>query len=570
MARNAVHLSLALMVAASAVAATTPVRTEAQDTQSQILARLNANPDFRAQIPPGHRGHRLSFAGSVLPGPLVWEGDPKEPAIVPRGLASAVVRNCQYGNVPISSGSLEGRFRETQSLTISNSVTVGTSLGIEVGWPGVTVGTETSVEVSTTIGSTSESSEELVFSQGYSTPVPPRTEFDIQLQMLEQRIDGQPFSFDAELRGNARIDHRPIVQWVQWRGRYPQNVVNAGFETSPTSGVTRALSVCRAWHGRTRHPGKLIMGRCNYSFYREEHYARSFEVLVAHPRAVRWRSRDAFESDYDADTVRAGNSSAVQAGHEVRDDRYGGRLLVCRARHEGGVHPGKVVINHCMFGYGGSEIQVWDYQVLTRAPSGTLTVNLQDYLAPEDRSFRVEGSFDGARSMAYSLVYGTERPVDERVCPSAPIPASAPRDSPALLDASVVRQTEAGASGPTPLAPAAPGGRTAPNPARPDGTAPLTYEPTIEGRVYVRAEIDDEATPIPRLAAFRLIRLDRPHQFGADVLAVQEALNAAGWPLRADGFFGPRTDAALRHFQRAHGLRPDGIAGPMTLDRLGL
>ncbi len=570
MARNAARRSLALCLVAAAAVASAPARTDAQTTQDRLLAALNANADFRARIPAGHRTVALTFAGSVVPGPLTWEGDPAEPAIVPRGLTSTLARNCQYGNAPTSSGYLEGRFRETRSMTISASITVGASVSIEAGWPFGTVGAEVSTEVSTSVGTTSETSEELVFGQGYSTPVPPRTEFDIQLQMYEQKIEGQPFSFDAELRGNARITHRPVMQWVASGGFVPRNAVIAGRETSPTTaGLVRSLPVCRARHGGTWHPGKVVLGRCNYSFSGSEHYANTFQVLVAPPGALRWQSRATFERRFDAAKVKAGESSAVQAGRVSRDDRYGGRLLVCRARHEGGVHPGKVEGNHCMFGYGRYEIAAYEYDVLTRTPEGTRTVALQDYLPLEDRTFRIEGSFDGARSVTYSVVYGTERPVDERFCPSEPVLASSERDSPAILDTNVVRQPQARAPAPA-LAPGPPGRQAAPSPGRPPAAAPLPSEPPIEGRVYVRADIDGDAGPTPRLAAFRLIRLERPHQLGADVLAVQEALRAAGWPVRADGFFGPRTDTALRHFQRAHGLSPDGIAGPRTLARLGL
>ncbi len=52
---------------------------------------------------------------------------------------------------------------------------------------------------------------------------------------------------------------------------------------------------------------------------------------------------------------------------------------------------------------------------------------------------------------------------------------------------------------------------------------------------------------------------------GEDVRRFQSRLNTHGADLRLDGIFGPATLAALRAFQRTHGLLVDGIAGPLTL-----
>jgi hypothetical protein len=56
---------------------------------------------------------------------------------------------------------------------------------------------------------------------------------------------------------------------------------------------------------------------------------------------------------------------------------------------------------------------------------------------------------------------------------------------------------------------------------------------------------------------------------GPDVARLQERLNAHGAALAVDGDFGPRTDAAVRAFQSAHGLVVDGIVGPLTWGALG-
>lgn len=56
---------------------------------------------------------------------------------------------------------------------------------------------------------------------------------------------------------------------------------------------------------------------------------------------------------------------------------------------------------------------------------------------------------------------------------------------------------------------------------------------------------------------------------GALVEQLQRALAGGGFgPGAMDGRFGPATEAALVAFQRAHGLLPDGIAGPLTWARL--
>jgi hypothetical protein len=55
---------------------------------------------------------------------------------------------------------------------------------------------------------------------------------------------------------------------------------------------------------------------------------------------------------------------------------------------------------------------------------------------------------------------------------------------------------------------------------------------------------------------------------GWDVSVAQFLLTQAGQFLPVDGHFGPRTEAALRSFQRSHKLGADGIAGRRTLRAL--
>jgi hypothetical protein len=57
---------------------------------------------------------------------------------------------------------------------------------------------------------------------------------------------------------------------------------------------------------------------------------------------------------------------------------------------------------------------------------------------------------------------------------------------------------------------------------------------------------------------------------GQQVRRLQEALNARGENLTADGIFGPATHTAVISFQARNGLTPDGIVGPRTRAALGL
>jgi hypothetical protein len=51
---------------------------------------------------------------------------------------------------------------------------------------------------------------------------------------------------------------------------------------------------------------------------------------------------------------------------------------------------------------------------------------------------------------------------------------------------------------------------------------------------------------------------------GDDVLAVQRRLRANGYAIPATGWYGPQTDAAVRHLQRRIGQRPAAQVGPAT------
>lgn len=60
-----------------------------------------------------------------------------------------------------------------------------------------------------------------------------------------------------------------------------------------------------------------------------------------------------------------------------------------------------------------------------------------------------------------------------------------------------------------------------------------------------------------------------PGATGSEVKNLQESLTALGYnPGKADGSYGPSTQAAVAEFQKANGLTADGIVGAATLAKL--
>lgn len=65
--------------------------------------------------------------------------------------------------------------------------------------------------------------------------------------------------------------------------------------------------------------------------------------------------------------------------------------------------------------------------------------------------------------------------------------------------------------------------------------------------------------------------LSRVGSRGQEVRNIQSRLKAWGYYSgQVDGIYGSKTAAAVKKFQKKHGLRVDGIAGPATLSAIGL
>jgi hypothetical protein len=92
----------------------------------------------------------------------------------------------------------------------------------------------------------------------------------------------------------------------------------------------------------------------------------------------------------------------------------------------------------------------------------------------------------------------------------------------------------------------------------------LLSEPDPKQAVPSKQEYEPQTAldPAGRLLRYRV---GTRMQSGSDVEAVQTRLIQLGYdPGPVDGWYGPKTRAAIEAFQQAQGIRVDGIAGPET------
>jgi hypothetical protein len=103
--------------------------------------------------------------------------------------------------------------------------------------------------------------------------------------------------------------------------------------------------------------------------------------------------------------------------------------------------------------------------------------------------------------------------------------------------------------------------RPVPAPARPatsPGVVPASARPASPATPAIVPASAPASPGLPKLF------LTSPYMRGPSVLALQQRLR-----ITADGSFGPKTDAAVRTFQKANGLVPDGIVFTKTWAALG-
>ncbi|MGI0491239.1 DUF3421 domain-containing protein [Alkalinema pantanalense CENA528] len=157
----------------------------------------------------------------------------------------------------------------------------------------------------------------------------------------------QPGETGCTVANNPTPTPQPAaLQWVAASGgQVPGGAVLGGQEPG------RSLYICRAGYQNGVHPGKVVASNCNISYGGREIEIRNYEVLTnPGQRSLRWVTA---------------SGGQVPGGAVLGGQEPGRSLYICRAGYQNGVHPGKVVASNCNIGYGGKEIEIRSYEVLT-------------------------------------------------------------------------------------------------------------------------------------------------------------------------------------------------------------
>lgn len=127
----------------------------------------------------------------------------------------------------------------------------------------------------------------------------------------------------------------------------PSDIVTGGYQSRPPA----TLYICRAPYRGGAHPGKVFHGACNFSWGGDEIVVTSrYEVLTSR-HALHWA----------AGSYGSVPPFAIEGGYQ-----HDGPLYICQARYRGGMHPGKLYKEACLIGWGGREVAIPEYYVLTK------------------------------------------------------------------------------------------------------------------------------------------------------------------------------------------------------------
>lgn len=92
---------------------------------------------------------------------------------------------------------------------------------------------------------------------------------------------------------------------------------------------------------------------------------------------------------------------------------------------------------------------------------------------------------------------------------------------------------------------------------------------TVDPEQWIAARIAAEAAGAPAASKPNAQKWPARSMYGAKhVEQIQILANRLGAKLKTDGYDGPATQAWVKAFQKANGMNPDGIAGPLTESKM--